>query len=118
LGEVIEYLIENNHNKDDIYEKYTLDQIWFFFRKSVIIKRKEQHEYAMIIASCMPLVFGGKDAANAFQKFVNSLLPKKFRKSLYHAERKQQLKEARPDLVFQKLGIPMEHSKSPKKGKK
>jgi len=118
LGEVIEYLIENNHNKDDIYEKYTLDQIWFFYKKSVIIKRKEQHEYAMIIASCMPLVYGGKEAANAFNKFTNSLLPKEFRKSLYQAERKQKVKEARPDLAFQKLGIPMEPSKAPKKGKK
>ena len=66
----------------------------------------------------MPLVYGGKEAANAFQKFVNALLPKKFRKSLYQAERKQQVKEARPDLAFQKLGIPMEPSKPPNKGKK
>jgi hypothetical protein len=118
LGEVIEYLIEHNHDIDSIYNKYTLDQIWFFYRKSVIISRKEQHEYAMLIASCMPLVFGGKDAANAFQKFVNSLLPKKFRKALYKVERKQQVREARPDLAFQKLGIPMVPTQTPKKDKK
>ena len=118
MGEVIEHLVEHNHSIHDIYETYTLDQIWFFFRKSVIIRRKEQHENAMLIASCMPLVYGGKEAANAFQKFINSLLPKKFRKSLYHAERKKQVTEARPDLAFQKLGIPMEPSKAPKKGKK
>lgn len=118
MGEVIEYLIEHNHAVNDIYENYTLDQLWFYYRKSVIIRRKEQHENAMLVASCMPLVFGGKDAANAFQKFVNSLLPKKFRKSLYKAERKQQIREARPDLAFQKLGIPMQPAKKPKKDKK
>lgn len=57
----------------------------------------------MVFASCMPLVHGGKEAADAFQKFLRTLLPEDFRKKLYKEERKQKIRESRPNRALQEL---------------
>ena len=75
MGEVIQQLVECGHNYDDIIEKYTLDQLWLFFEKSVIIKRKTEYELGVIMAHCMSLPLGGEKAVRGFEKFINSFLP-------------------------------------------
>lgn len=80
MGEVIEQLIESGHNYDDIIDKYTLDQLWLFFEKSVIIKRKTEYELGVIFAHCMALPLGGKEAVEGFENFIISFLPESHRK--------------------------------------
>jgi len=117
LGEVITYLIEHNHTLDDIYNKYTLDQVWLFYEKSVIIGKKKQYEETVAFAHCMGLPLGGKEAVQAFNKFLKSLLPTEFRQKVHQAEKQETIRKARPDKVLGKLGIPMPERPTPPKVK-
>ena len=80
MGEVIQQLVESGHIYDDIINKYTLDQLWLFFEKSVIIKRKTEYELGMIFANCMSLPLGGKEAVQGFEKFISTFLPDSYKK--------------------------------------
>jgi len=80
LGEVIQQLVECGHSYYDIIETYTLDQLWLFFEKAMIIKRKTEYELGMIFANCMALPLGGKEAVRGFEKFISSFLPEGHRK--------------------------------------
>lgn len=102
-----EYLIEHNHLEHDVYNKYTIDQIWLYYSKSVIIRRKQQYEDALVFAHCMTLPLGGKEAAQAFNKFLRGLLPEEFKKATHAADRQRMVSDARPDLALQKAGIPI-----------
>lgn len=106
MGEVITYLVEHSHPLNDIYNTYTIDQLWLFYEKSIIIKRKQQYEETIAFAHCVPLALGGKEAAKGLNDFLKSLLPEEFRKAVYQADRQEKLKKARPDRLLQKLGIP------------
>jgi hypothetical protein len=55
----------------------------------------------------MGLPLGGKEATKSLNKFLKSLLPLEFRKSMHEAERQEKIRKARPDKVFQQLGLPM-----------
>jgi hypothetical protein len=115
---VLEYLIEKNHRKEDLFENYTVDQLWLFYEKSLIIRRKEQYEDALVFAHCMTLPLGGEKAASEFKKFVESLLPENFKKSLKSSERaispKHRAKATEnPEHFLRSLGIPVQPLKPP-----
>jgi hypothetical protein len=75
LGEVLQSLVESGHKYDDLINIYTLDQLWLFYEKSVIIKRKTEYELGIIFANCMTLPLGGEEAVRGFEKFITSFLP-------------------------------------------
>ena len=80
MGEVIEHLIESGHDYDAIIYKYTLDQLWLFYEKSVIIRRKLEYELGIIFANCMTLPLGGEDAVRHFEEFITTFLPESHKK--------------------------------------
>ena len=119
MGEVIEHLIECGHKKDDIVNEYTIDQLWLFYSKSVIIRRKQQHEDAILFANCIMLgnPYAGKEAGQNFQKFLRSLLPDSFKKGLHDHDvhrMKEVSSKAPPEILntFQQMGanlsVPLE----------
>lgn len=125
MGEVIEHLIENGHCKEAIINDYTIDQIWLFYNKSLLLRRKRQHEDAILFAHCTMLANpnAAKEAGDNFQKFLRTLLPEKFRKGIHDREMKQirsPRSKASPEVhkTFQQmstnLGVPMKVKKKSK----
>ena len=72
---MIQQLVESGHTYEDIIDTYTLDQLWLFFEKSIIIKRKTEYELGVIFAHCMTLPLGGEEAVRSFETFITSFLP-------------------------------------------
>lgn len=122
MGEVVEHLIEHGHRKEAILNEYTIDQLWLFYYKSNIIRRKKQYEDAIVLANCVILgnPYGGKEAGTTFKKFLNSLLPEDFRKDLqkHDLEDMKRVRSKSPPEIhktFQQmgmdLGVPMKTRK-------
>ena len=64
-----------------------MKQVWLFYEKALIIRRKEQHEEAIMLAYAMSLPLGGKDAGEAYKKYLDSLLPSSVKKSVSRMRR-------------------------------
>ena len=74
------YLVRNGHKLNDVLHEYTVDQVMLLYEKALVAARRRMQEDAITFAHCVPLALGGKDAVNAFKKFVESLDVKPARK--------------------------------------
>lgn len=126
MGEVVEQLVECGHKYYDIINTYTIEQLWLFYEKSIVLDRKRQHDQAFMFAQCMSLPLGGQEAGKNFKKYLNSLLPKDFKKAMQEERKREVIKSAQPLQAIGALGqfgmhIPMQRptkKKPPEKPRK
>ena len=67
----LEFLIRRGHGFDDLWRRYTIDQVWAFFRAAHENLDRETLDFAV----SMRVAFGSDQTG--WKKFVQSFFPKK-----------------------------------------
>jgi len=81
LGNAIDLLVRHGHNARDIFERWTVPQLWFYVERAVDFERERatrERKLIGIIAQQITLgtasALGGKDAAAKFREGQTKLM--------------------------------------------
>ena len=85
----LEFLIRRGHGFDDLWRRYTIDQVWAFFRAAHENLDRETLDFAV----SMRVAFGSDQTG--WKKFVQSFSPKKVAQKVANIMPKEKYKRIR-----------------------